>query len=900
MKIFAGLLIAFSLIVYCSVGFAGASSQVEQLYSKIHVSEQRIAVLDKLKDAASRDLLAANEQLGFAVADENMAREVYEKAASEFSNATQSHYSDQSAVSQLLKQKNGAWQKYLVAQQVSDSAQNKTVAFEKQLRDETAEISRLAVEINNSRADIFDIEFKQPVWIDGYGEAIMTRSTTHEQCENIAIQTARRDALEKAGGVFINSVTVISNNAVTKDEIRSQVNALILQQDTSGSYGKPQFQSNGDFGKYSVKVRLLVQNTSDYNPYRMSIIAGQFANSQGAKFPGYDSETGAGIANLNNAANSLSAIYVNKYKNMGPEVLKNIQLGYSFSPGGLDNFSAQLMQPITSFSEGTRNLVFTQLRYNYNAGIQAQQVANAGLGYRFYSPESQFIFGINAFYDYGSYSLNNVAFAPAVSSYNQSRVGAGLEFFAGRFENRLNVYYGLANPVYLGGNCNFNYYERVVNGADFETGFSIPKLPFWNIYANGSYFDYQYTDTNKFSCGVRTTIQLFPQLRAEYGYDVVNKTQYAGVYLNLFGTIDAALFGSDAINEIAEQNIANKLLLPVQRNNNITVERYSVGIGGAMVTVFKPDGTLAAGVVVNCVQGGTVVGSEITGSNGVASFSRIETGNYYFSAEINGNILKSDIVNITAGSTATVIIASGSAAIKLLDSHDLPAANVAVNVFQNGNLVKTAFSDKDGVLAIALVSGSYMVSAVIDEIAVSASLVVETGKACGVVLQPGVVEIQKKDSYGYAASYFEVTIFENGNVVKQFTADYQSGGKVALPPGTYSISTNGSYPYHSVITVNDVVVKAGQKSVAVLQPGLAIVFAFKANGEPASYSTRVFCLYDGSEVMSNYTYSGSCNFDNLTAGNYRFYAVIDGQTVYSDVVAVYNGGINTNITLRAK
>ncbi|MEI6287956.1 MAG: hypothetical protein WCP79_15745, partial [Bacillota bacterium] len=73
MKIFAGLLIAFSLIVYCSVGFAGASSQVEQLYSKIHVSEQRIAVLDKLKDAASRDLLAANEQLGFAVADENMA-----------------------------------------------------------------------------------------------------------------------------------------------------------------------------------------------------------------------------------------------------------------------------------------------------------------------------------------------------------------------------------------------------------------------------------------------------------------------------------------------------------------------------------------------------------------------------------------------------------------------------------------------------------------------------------------------------------------------------------------------------------------------------------------------------------------------------------------------------------
>ncbi|MFA6076215.1 MAG: outer membrane beta-barrel protein [Negativicutes bacterium] len=258
------------LILSCSVICLATDTTVEiaQLNAKLTQSGSQLQVVEKLNSGVTRDLLAANESLSNAVANEQTGKNEYDKASAELDNAMQSHYSDPVAVSRLQQQKNIAWQNYLQAQSDSNIARSKVSALEKQRNDYSSERQRLITEINAAKAELFDIEFKTPVWVDGYGEAVMTKTTSHADCENAAVQAARRDAIEKAGGIFISSVTVVENNQVTKDEIKARVHAEILRQDTSGNYGKTQFQPNGDYGKYCVSVRLLVQNTSDYNPYR--------------------------------------------------------------------------------------------------------------------------------------------------------------------------------------------------------------------------------------------------------------------------------------------------------------------------------------------------------------------------------------------------------------------------------------------------------------------------------------------------------------------------------------------------------------------------------------------------------------------------------------------------------
>ncbi|MFA6075031.1 MAG: outer membrane beta-barrel protein [Negativicutes bacterium] len=113
----------------------------------------------------------------------------------------------------------------------------------------------------------------------------MTKTISHADCENAAIQTARRDAIEKAGLVFINSVTVVENSQVVKDEIKASIKAVILNQDYTNGYGKPKYVANDDFGKYTVKVRVLVQNTSDYNPYRNIAAVNNYENTDATVVP---------------------------------------------------------------------------------------------------------------------------------------------------------------------------------------------------------------------------------------------------------------------------------------------------------------------------------------------------------------------------------------------------------------------------------------------------------------------------------------------------------------------------------------------------------------------------------------------------------------------------------------
>ncbi|MFA6075030.1 MAG: hypothetical protein WCV63_09335 [Negativicutes bacterium] len=138
-------------------------SAITQLNAKISQLQNRMQAVEKLNEGVVRDLLAANEQLSYAIANEQTDKNEYNKISGELDNALQSHYSDPAAVSRLQQQKNTEWQNYLQAQRESNTVRGKVSALEKQRNDYSSERQRLMTEINAAKAELFDIEFKTPV-----------------------------------------------------------------------------------------------------------------------------------------------------------------------------------------------------------------------------------------------------------------------------------------------------------------------------------------------------------------------------------------------------------------------------------------------------------------------------------------------------------------------------------------------------------------------------------------------------------------------------------------------------------------------------------------------------------------------------------------------------------------
>ncbi|MEI6287560.1 MAG: hypothetical protein WCP79_13735 [Bacillota bacterium] len=131
-----------------------------------------------------------------------------------------------------------------------------------------AQNSEYRKHIQNAQAEMFDIQFKSPTWVEGYGESIMDENASVKSCRQLARLNAMRDATEKAGAMLISSTTVVQMNQVVKDEIKAKSQVQVLSEDVSESYGKAQQVSYGEYGKFVCKVRIQIQNTSSYNPYR--------------------------------------------------------------------------------------------------------------------------------------------------------------------------------------------------------------------------------------------------------------------------------------------------------------------------------------------------------------------------------------------------------------------------------------------------------------------------------------------------------------------------------------------------------------------------------------------------------------------------------------------------------
>ena len=126
-------------------------------------------------------------------------------------------------------------------------------------------------EILEIKADMFDAQMAEPVWEEGYGESILDEDKTTKECKRLALEYARRDAMDKGGKTIIESLTKIEDFKLIKDMIKSQAKVQIVEQDNSGDYGKAIRVMEGNVIKFTAKVRLKLQSVDTYNPFREKI-----------------------------------------------------------------------------------------------------------------------------------------------------------------------------------------------------------------------------------------------------------------------------------------------------------------------------------------------------------------------------------------------------------------------------------------------------------------------------------------------------------------------------------------------------------------------------------------------------------------------------------------------------
>lgn len=144
---------------------------------------------------------------------------------------------------------------------------NKDREYNEKLEQLDVEKNKIKNDILDIKADIFDIQLHEPVWAIGEATCNLAEDETPDHCRNRALESAQRDAMEKAGKMILESETIVKNYKLYLDEIRTQIHAQIIEQDNSPQYGIRRVIKNSNI-TYVAKLRLKVQSISNYNPYR--------------------------------------------------------------------------------------------------------------------------------------------------------------------------------------------------------------------------------------------------------------------------------------------------------------------------------------------------------------------------------------------------------------------------------------------------------------------------------------------------------------------------------------------------------------------------------------------------------------------------------------------------------
>lgn len=248
-----------------------------------------------------------------------------------------------------------------------------------------------------------------------------------------------------------------------------------------------------------------------------------------------------------------------------PDWLKRTALQIRFMEDYKPSYMIESVQPIHSFTPGIDSL-FTQLSAKARGGAQT---FNAGVGYRSIIA-SAFILGVNAFYDYTTYN-------------GHQRAGAGIEILGVDFEGRANSYLRASGPKETGSNV----VERVMTGFDIEAGGRL--LP-WQlidrlrVYAGYQRFNGEYgADIQDYSIRMAYPVSRYVEIEAKALKDKdADEKFYIQINTGLGVGETRRLANTDSTAALRK-----KLLQPVERENDIIIERKNGSAGSLTVKVKR-------------------------------------------------------------------------------------------------------------------------------------------------------------------------------------------------------------------------------------------------------------------------------------------------------------------------
>ncbi len=233
-----------------------------------------------------------------------------------------------------------------------------------------------------------------------------------------------------------------------------------------------------------------------------------------------------------------------------PNWLKRTSFDLKVEKGFKPRYDFETIQPLKQFSQN--DMLFMQIHASLKDDTRTY---NAGLGYRnVINP--QLMLGFNTFYDYQATNKHK-------------RWSAGVEAINQHIEFRSNLYKAITDKRSVGS----NEYERALDGYDMEIGGLIPttNLKVFASYAQWDCKDIK--DLKEKNIRVEYPLTDFMTFEAKYTDDNTENQAYDDRRLSAKLTIALGKRTKEAKNLFYSQDLTQRLLIPVKRENEIVVEK---------------------------------------------------------------------------------------------------------------------------------------------------------------------------------------------------------------------------------------------------------------------------------------------------------------------------------------
>jgi len=346
------------------------------------------------------------------------------------------------------------------------------------------------------------------------------------------------------------------------------------------------------------------------------------------------------------------------------DILNRLELEYNVNDSGIEEYSALTMQPIWD-SKDLRHNIFAQASYSNKEAHDIfadpsdyRHTGNAGLAYRYITPNERHMFGVNAFFDHQwPYHHNRISFG---LDYKNTLVGASV-----------NKYIGISGWRKRGD----GFEEIVLDGEDIELSGRLPQLPELELFAKGYHWNQGITQVLNPDGSDIYGYQLATEYTPINGFTIRssirddNATEDAEAQITfrfnyIFGKGTKYLFERPKYNL---NSVVERRFDKVRRNNDIRVQvRQELGI--TAIVTYEQGANVSLGQRI--AIGTTITTNGSTGDAVTVEFgngARLDVGqNTQVRIESDRLVLITGIIQFTSGNGGITTISVPNGTINLI------------------------------------------------------------------------------------------------------------------------------------------------------------------------------------------------------------------------------------------